>query len=109
MLKIAIENSYIDKYCGKDEFWAKIFMQEIFKKNDIELVRVSMNKMNKKNEFTEYNIFTKDRKAKVIKKIYKPDIIEINASPGTRYYQENQKELEKICKWLISFFKWLKK
>jgi len=50
-------------------------MQDVFKKNNIELVRVSMNKMNKKNEFIEYNIIADDGKSKVIKKIYKPDII----------------------------------
>jgi hypothetical protein len=32
-------------------------------------------------------------------------MLEINASPGTRYYQTDRKKLEKICKWLIIFFK----
>ena len=48
MLKIAIENSYVNNYKWKDEFWSRKFMQEVFQKNNIELVRVSMNKMNKK-------------------------------------------------------------
>lgn len=31
-------------------------------------------------------------------------LLEINASPGTRYYQEDKKILKKICSWLVSFF-----
>lgn len=75
MLKVAIENSYINTYRWKDEYGARYLMQEFFKENDIELVRVSMNKLNKKNEFIEYNILWKNGKNKVIRKIYKPDII----------------------------------
>lgn len=34
-------------------------------------------------------------------------LLEINSSPGTWYYQEDKKILEKICLWLASFFKQL--
>ena len=60
MLKVAIENSYIDTYKGKDEFGNKLFMQELFKNHNIELVRVSVNKLTTSNTFSEYNVFTPD-------------------------------------------------
>jgi len=62
------------KYNWKDEFWAKLFMQDFFGKNNIELTRVSINKINNNNEFTEYNIIS-NWGNKTIKRIYKPDII----------------------------------
>lgn len=31
-------------------------------------------------------------------------LLEINTSPGTRYYQTNKKHLQNICKWLSEFF-----
>lgn len=76
MLKVAIENSYTNTYNWKDKFWNRFFMQEFFKKKWIELTRVSINKLNKKNEFSEYNIFNKKWNSETIKKAYKPDILQ---------------------------------
>jgi hypothetical protein len=51
-------------------------MQEIFRKNNIELVRVSVNKYNKtKEEFNEYNYYDTNGIIKTVKSRYKPDII----------------------------------
>ncbi len=76
MLKIAIENSYTWTYKGKDEYWAKFFMQEFFFAHGIELVRVSINHFSsKRKSFDEYAIFDAHGKAKTIKKEFIPDII----------------------------------
>lgn len=76
MLKIAIEFSYNNTCKSKDRYWASYYMQEIFRKNNIELVRVSINKFNKtKNEFNEYNYYDTNGIIKTIKAPYKPDIV----------------------------------
>ncbi len=96
MLKVAIETSYTDKYNWNDEFWARFIMQNLFKKNDIELVRVSMNKLNKKKEFIEYNILTKYGINKTIRKTYKPDIIRSRRWIWTYYKYSQLEETYKI-------------
>ena len=85
MLKVAIENSYIDTYKGKDEFGNKLFMQELFKNHNIELVRVSVNKLTTSNTFSEYNVFTPDWLTKTIQKEYTPDILWSRRSLWTYY------------------------
>jgi glutathione synthase/RimK-type ligase-like ATP-grasp enzyme len=61
-------------------------MQEIFKKNDIQLVRASINKYNKtKNEFTEYNYYDTNGIIKTIKSPYTPDIIRNRKGSCTTY------------------------
>ncbi|MBU0626806.1 hypothetical protein KKG31_01465 [Patescibacteria group bacterium] len=48
----------MNKASGKDEFGANFFMQEMFAEHSIKLVRVSINKFDrKKNYFTEYYMF----------------------------------------------------
>lgn len=86
MLKIAIEFSYNNKCKSKDRHWASYYMQELFRKNDIELVRVSINKYNKiKEEFTEYSYYDTKGEIKTIKKQYKPDIIRNRKGSCTTY------------------------
>lgn len=76
MLKVAIENSYTDVYTWKDEFWAKFFMQDFFYKNNIELVRVSINHFDYKTwSFKEYSVLDNEGKNITIKKYIIPDII----------------------------------
>jgi len=50
---------------------------------------------------TDTNIFSMD--FAYCKKESKWYLIEVNTSPGTRYYQKNKKKLEQICKWLAKF------
>lgn len=67
-------------------------MQEIFKKSNIELVRVSINKYSKRKWcFNEYCIF-KDGKNQTIKKEYKPDIIRNRKANCMEYKYELLKE-----------------
>lgn len=62
------------------------FMQEIFKKNGIELVRVSINKYNKNTAcFSEYNIFDTKGNIKTINAPYKPDIVRNRKGSCTTY------------------------
>lgn len=76
MLKIAIEMWYTNQFSWFDEYWARLFMQDFFSKYSIELVRVSINKFNQKKQyFTEYNIFDNTWKNFIIRKKYIPDII----------------------------------
>lgn len=76
MLKLAIETSYNNKNLGKDIFGARLFMQEFFLKQWIEVVRVSINNFNKKWWcFYEYWIIDKNWKNIVINKKTKPDIL----------------------------------
>lgn len=86
MLKVAIENSYTTQKTSIDEFGARLFMQEIFKKNNIELTRVSLNKMNDRNlSFKEHYILDKTWKSRKINGEYKPDIIRSRRWAGTYY------------------------
>lgn len=48
------------------------------------------------------NIFSMD--FAYCKKENKRYLLEINTSPGTRYYQTNKKHLQSICTWLLNFF-----
>jgi len=76
MLKVAIENGYNTIYKAKDLYGARLFMQNIFRKHDIELVRVSINKFNaKKKYFTEYNSMDSLWNNILINKTYTPDIV----------------------------------
>ncbi len=93
MLKIAIEVSYDDKILNEDKFGSKFFMQEFFLKNDIELVRVSINKFNKKKwTFDEYNILDNNSKIIKISKAIKPDIVWIRNSSFIAYKCDTLKE-----------------
>ena len=76
MLKIAIENSYTWTYKGKDEYWAKFFMQDFFSTCGIQLVRVSVNHFSSKHKsFDEYATFDEHGRSKTVKKTFIPDII----------------------------------
>lgn len=76
MIKVAIDTWYHNKFSWTDHYGSRVFMQDIFKKHNIELVRVSINKFNSKQEsFKEYNTFDKNGNNKIIKKKYTADII----------------------------------
>ena len=76
MIKVAIDTWYHNKFSWTDHYGSRIFMQKLFKKHDIELVRVSINKFNNKQDFfKEYNTFDSNGNNKTIKKKYTPDII----------------------------------
>lgn len=86
MLKVAIENSYTTQKTSIDEFGARLFMQGILKKNDIELTRISLNKLNSKTlTFKEYYTLDKNWKSKRISGEYKPDIIRSRRWAWTYY------------------------
>ena len=86
MLKIAIEFSYNNTCKSKDRYWASYYMQEIFRKNGIELVRVSINKYNKnKKTFNEYNYYDTNGLIKRVQKPYKPKIIWNRSGSSTVY------------------------
>lgn len=86
MLKVAIENSYTTQKTSIDEFGARLFMQELFKKNNIELTRISLNKLNSKTlTFKEYYTLDKNWKSKRISGDYKPDIIRSRRWAWTYY------------------------
>jgi len=76
MLKIAIDTWYTEKFSWMDTYWARVFMQDFFHTYDIEIVRVSSNKFNQKQQwFSEYNILDYTWKNTTIHKKYTPKII----------------------------------
>ncbi len=90
MLKVAIENGYNTIYKAKDLYGARLFMQNIFRKHDIELVRVSINKFNaKKKYFTEYNSMDSLWNNILINKTYTPDIVWIRKWTWIKHKYDN--------------------
>lgn len=76
MLILAIENSYNNKNIGNDTFGARFFMQEMFYKQWIELVRVSINNFNRQTwYFSEYWILDNNGKNIIINRKIKPNIL----------------------------------
>lgn len=90
MLKVAIENGYNTKYTAKDIYGTRFFMQNIFHKHGIELVRVSINKFDGKNKyFTEYNTMDSLWNNILIDKPYTPDIVWIRKWTWIKHKYEN--------------------
>lgn len=76
MLKLAIGTWYNYTLNGKDKFWARLYLQKIFKKIWIDVVRVSINKFNKKKwVFEEYNILDDNWNNVLVNNSIKPDIL----------------------------------
>lgn len=86
MITIFIENSSYKKVSGKDSYWAKFFMQEYFKKNNIFLVSWSIHNYNKKNKsFSCYYTVNTDWDYIKTSKTINPDIIRNRKSSWTIY------------------------
>ena len=100
MLTVAIENSYNHKFSWKDTFWAMFFMQKYFSEKWINLIRVSVNRFNKKTwYFEEYGKMDDNKEHVVFKKKIKPDIIWVRKSSYAWYKYEVLKNF-KMVPWL---------
>lgn len=78
--------------------------QKNLKKQQIPQELLSLSKkIYKTLQINDNNIFSMD--FAYCKKEKKRYSLEINASPGTWYYQKDKKILKKICSWLVIFFK----
>lgn len=76
MLNLAIETWYNYTLNWKDKFWARLYLQQFFKKIWIKVVRVSINKFNKEKwMFDEYNILDDNWNNLLVNKSIKPDIL----------------------------------
>ncbi len=81
-------------------WWSQYFIQ----KKDIPKELLSLTKKIYKDlDIDDTNIFSMD--FAYCKKEKKRYLLEINASPGTWYYQTDKKKLSTICRWLVNFFK----
>lgn len=90
------------KWWFKSNLWAGWTQQNLDKKQIPKELFALSRKIYKDLNLNNKNIFSMD--FAYCKKDKQRYLLEINASPGTWYYQTDNKILKKICKWLVAFF-----